>query len=69
MKRDKIILTDKEKQVLQLSANGFTRQQIAEVMGVKVGTIASHMHNILKRTCSTHNGHVIAKAIRLKLIK
>jgi len=39
-------LTDREKQVLQLAANGLSTPAIGGVLGLSESTTKSHLHNI-----------------------
>ena len=43
------MLTDKEKQVLRLIAEGLTKTQIAESMYISEGTVRKHCENIRNR--------------------
>ncbi len=47
-------LTQREKEVLTHVLNGATNSQIAEHFVVSIGTIKSHMHNILSKTNSSN---------------
>lgn len=42
-------LTTREKEVLDLIAEGLTNQQIAEKITVELGTVKNHVHNILDK--------------------
>jgi DNA-binding CsgD family transcriptional regulator len=43
-------LTPKEKEVLELMANGLTNQEIAERLYVTIGTVKTHVRRILLET-------------------
>jgi DNA-binding NarL/FixJ family response regulator len=42
-------LTPREREVLELIAQGWSNRQIAEELVVEVGTVKNHVHNILKK--------------------
>ena len=44
-----IELTERERAVLALLAQGLTNQEIAEVLVIEAGTVKNHVHNILKK--------------------
>jgi two-component system nitrate/nitrite response regulator NarL len=43
------IITPREREVLQLSATGHTRQQIAETLSVTAATVKTHFEHIYKK--------------------
>src|SRR5207248_10271747 len=45
----KVELTERERSVLALLAQGMTNQEIAEVLVIEAGTVKNHVHNILKK--------------------
>jgi len=49
MKDAKILLTPKERQVMQLLSKGFTYKEISEPMDVSPETIKKHLKNIYKK--------------------
>lgn len=58
---DKIQLTARERQIVDLMTKGFTNQKIAEKLFISKGTVASHRKNIYRKT-ETHNvGQLIEK--------
>lgn len=42
-------LTPREKEILDLIADGLTNQEIAETLTIEVGTVKNHVHNILSK--------------------
>ena len=42
-------LTPREREVLELMAQGYSNRQIAEKLVIEVGTVKNHVHNILKK--------------------
>lgn len=45
----RVELTERERAVLSLLAQGMTNQEIAEVLVIEAGTVKNHVHNILKK--------------------
>ena len=45
----RVELTERERAVLALLAQGLTNQEIAEVLVIEAGTVKNHVHNILKK--------------------
>ena len=43
------MLSDREREVLQLLAEGHTSKQIAQRLGVAEGTVVSHRRNIMEK--------------------
>lgn len=46
---DAVDLTPRERQVLELIAEGMTNHEIAEELVIEVGTVKNHVHNILRK--------------------
>ena len=62
-------LTERETQVLQLSANGFSAKQIADMLFISSETVNTHTRNTLVKLGARNAKHAIAIAIRKKTIK
>jgi DNA-binding NarL/FixJ family response regulator len=43
------VLTDREREVLEYIAQGYSNQKIAEILVIGVGTVKNHVHNILRK--------------------
>lgn len=43
------VLTDREREVLEYIAQGYSNQKIAEILVIGVGTVKNHVHNILSK--------------------
>lgn len=61
-------LTKKQQEVLQLLSNGCSNKEIAETLGISVGTVKSHMTHILGKIGAANRTQAIAKAAHLGLI-
>ncbi len=62
------MMTERQVQILQYLAEGWTNRAVAEALGIKVATVRAHAHNILRKF-SVHNvRQAIARARRCGLI-
>ena len=43
------LLTDREREILQNIASGFTNREIGEKLYIELGTVKNHVHNILEK--------------------
>lgn len=62
-------LTDRERQVLQLVAEGNTTKQIAQVLGVSVKTAESHRTRMMQKLAIHETASLVRYAIRRGFIK
>jgi DNA-binding NarL/FixJ family response regulator len=65
---DEFDLTDREVSVLNLLADGFNYQEIAEKLFISVDTVRHHIRNIYKKLHVHSQSEAVAKAIRRKII-
>lgn len=63
-----IELSEREKEVLQLLANGNNYQEIADTLYISVDTVRHHIRNIYKKLHVHSQSEAVAKAIRKGLI-
>ncbi len=63
------ILTSREKQILQLIADGKSSQQIAKALRISFKTVAAHRSAIMGKVDVHETASLILKAIRLGLIE
>jgi len=61
-------LTCREREVLQLIAEGYTNRQIAEILGVSVKTVETHRLNLMRKLDLHDRGELIKYAIQKKII-
>ena len=61
-------ITPREKEVLDLVAQGNSTKQIADQLGISIRTVESHRINMLKKMKVNNTAELIKKAIELKLI-
>lgn len=61
-------LSKREKEVLNLLANGCNYQEIADELFISVDTVRHHIRNIYKKLHVHSQSEAVAKAIRKKLI-
>jgi len=62
-------LTPREREVLQLVAEGKTTREVAEVLGISVKTAESHRTHILRKLDTPNTAGVVRYAIRRGLIQ
>ena len=65
----KSILTDREKEIIQLIANEHTTEEIAEKLSISTNTIESHRKNIYYKLQVKNTAGLIKKAIYLGVVK
>ncbi|MEJ1238782.1 response regulator transcription factor [Chryseolinea sp. T2] len=61
-------LTAREKEVLELVANGHSTKQIADMLKISIRTVESHRINMLKKMKVNNSAELIRKALELKLL-
>lgn len=61
-------ITAREKEVLELVANGFSTKQIADKLKISIRTVESHRINMLKKMKVNNSAELIKKAVELKLL-
>lgn len=60
------LLSDREREVLNLLLEGLTNQQIATSLNLSVGTVKVHVRHILGKLKLEHRGEAIVKLTRLR---
>jgi two-component system response regulator NreC len=61
-------LTSREREVLQLIAEGYTNKEIAEILCISVKTVQSHRTNLMAKLDLHDRGELIKYAIQKKII-
>ncbi len=62
-------LTERELEVLKLIVDGCSNAQIAEKLYITVGTVKTHVRNILNKLCADDRTQVAVRALRTGLIR
>lgn len=62
-------ITPREKEVLELVAQGQSTKQVADKLGIGTRTVESHRMNMLKKFKASNTTDLVRKAIELKIIK
>jgi two-component system response regulator NreC len=62
-------LTPREREVLQLIAEGYTNKQIAEILNLSIKTVGVHRTNMMKKLDLHDRGELIKYAIQKKIIE
>ncbi|MBD2198717.1 MULTISPECIES: response regulator transcription factor [Calothrix] len=65
---DPYILTDRELEVLQLIVEGCSNAVIAERLYITVGTVKTHVRNILNKLCADDRTQAAVRALRSGLV-
>ena len=66
---DKVILSKRETEVLQLICQGFTNNEIAEKLYISHKTVDNHRTNLLSKTSTKNTAHLVMFAIKHHLIE
>ncbi len=62
-------LSPREREVLQLIAEGYTSKQIAEILSISVKTVQAHRNNLMQKLDLHDRGELIKYAIQKKIIE
>ncbi len=65
MNRD---LTERERQILQLMASGFTNKAVAQNLGIKISTVENHIHKIYQKLNIYNRAQATAYAFQTGLV-
>ena len=61
-------LTDRELEVLQLIVEGHSNIAIAETLYISVGTVKTHVRNVLRKLCASDRTQAAIRALRSGLV-
>jgi LuxR family quorum sensing-dependent transcriptional regulator len=61
-------LTPREKEVIALSADGFTSEDIAERLGMSARTVNQHVDNVARKLGTKNRAHTVAEVIRRSML-
>lgn len=61
-------LTPREREVMSLSSEGLTSQEVAEQLGMSARTVNQHMDNVAEKLGTRNRVHTIAEALRRDLL-
>jgi DNA-binding NarL/FixJ family response regulator len=62
------LLTDREKEVLQLLAEGRSNKEVATALGVGVSTIETHRANLMQKLGLHNTAEIVLYAVRKRII-
>jgi DNA-binding NarL/FixJ family response regulator len=62
------LLTDREKQVLQLLAEGRTNKEVATILEVGVSTVETHRANLMQKLGLHNTAEIVLYAVRKSLV-
>lgn len=66
---DNAELTPREREILQLIAEGYTSKQIAEILVISVKTVQAHRNRLMQKLDLHNRGELIKYAIQKKIIE
>lgn len=65
---EEVRLSFRERQVLQLVAEGTITREIARLLNLSVKSVESHRSNLMRKLCTTNIAGLVRHAIRLRII-
>jgi DNA-binding NarL/FixJ family response regulator len=65
---DLALLTDREREVLQLIAEGRTNKEVAAVLSVSINTVETHRKHIMEKLDLHNTAELVRFAIRKRLV-
>jgi DNA-binding NarL/FixJ family response regulator len=63
------LLTEREKQVLQLLAEGKTNKDVATILALGLSTVESHRLNLMKKLGLHNTAELVLYAVRMKILR
>ena len=61
-------LTDREKEVIKVIADGLTNREIARELLISESTVENHIHNIYEKLEITNRAQAVARAYQTKIV-
>ncbi|MFD1216028.1 MULTISPECIES: response regulator transcription factor [Microbulbifer] len=61
-------MSDRERQVVRLMAEGATSEEIADRLYLSVHTVKNHRKNILRKTGCRNSGQLVSRCIAAKIL-
>jgi DNA-binding CsgD family transcriptional regulator len=61
-------ISSREREVLRLIAQGYTSQQIADMLFISRRTVLTHRHNLLNKTRANNTARLILYAVSHQLL-
>jgi DNA-binding NarL/FixJ family response regulator len=62
------LLTDREREVLQLLAEGRTNKEVAAALDVSVSTVETHRSNLMQKLNLHNTAEIVLYAVRKRII-
>ena len=63
------LLTEREREVLQLLAEGKTNKEAAAVLGLGTGTVETHRHNLMQKLNLHNIAELVVYAVKKKILR
>lgn len=64
-----VVITDREKEILEHMIDGYSNKVIAHRLGIKERTVKAHMQNMMRKLEANNRTHVLVKAVRLGVVQ
>ncbi|RMD78397.1 MAG: DNA-binding response regulator [Gammaproteobacteria bacterium] len=65
---EEIHLTERERQILQLIAKGYSRPEVAELLGLSLNTVSTYTKTVYQKLNVTRRAEAVMEAMRLGLV-
>ncbi|MBK5256236.1 MAG: response regulator transcription factor, partial [Vicinamibacteria bacterium] len=62
------LLTDREREVMKLLADGFSSKELANRLGLSVKTVDAHKYNLMRKLEIHNRADLVKYAIKKKLV-
>jgi DNA-binding NarL/FixJ family response regulator len=64
-----LVLSHRERQIVQLVAEGHSNKQIAPLLNISLKTVETHRSNIMRKLCLSSPAALVRYAIRNKIVE
>ncbi len=64
-----VVITNREKEILEHMIDGYSNKAIAYQLGIKERTVKAHMQNMMEKLEAHNRTHVLVKAVRLGVVQ
>ncbi len=64
-----VVITNREKEILEHMIDGYSNKAIAYQLGIEPSTVRNHMANMMKKLDALNRTHTVVKAVQLGIIQ
>ena len=68
-KFNKVLLTDREKEIVALICQGFTNKDLAEILNISIKTVESHRYNIYAKLNISNSADLVYYAVQEGIVR